>query len=237
VYKVVWIARYPAGMSRQEASDYWAGHHGPVMKKVFPLAGYVQSHVQGPLPAVSGVAEEETLFDGYSCAWWNDRADFQTAMSTPAWQRILEDGPKVFDVDWLWNMSAHIEEHPMIEGPTSPYKVAWIVRFKPGMTRDEGREYWRTVHGPIFKKLDIDRYVQNHVVGPIGEEGETDDAEIGFDGFSECWFGDERQFRDVVESETWAAAVEDAQNVFDMTQMWGAALTENVVIAPQLVGT
>src|SRR5581483_4209569 len=81
---------------------------------------YVQSHVRGPLPAVSGVAEEETLFDGYSCAWWNDRADFQKAMSTPAWQRILEDGPKVFDVDWLWNMSAHIEEHPMIEGPANP---------------------------------------------------------------------------------------------------------------------
>jgi uncharacterized protein (TIGR02118 family) len=107
VYKVAWIARYPTGMSRQEASDYWAGHHGPTMKKVSPLAGYVQSHVQGPLPAVSGVAEEETLFDGYSCAWWNDRADFQQAMTTPAWQRVVEDGPNVFDMDWLWNMSAH----------------------------------------------------------------------------------------------------------------------------------
>jgi len=162
--------------------------------------------------------------------------DYEKAMSTPAWHRILEDGPKVFDVDWLWNMSAHIEEHPMIEGPTSPYKVAWIVRFKGGMTRDEGREYWRSVHGPIFKELDIDRYVQNHVVGPIGEEGETGEAEIGFDGFSECWFRDETQFLAAVESDTWATAVEDAQNVFEMTQMWGAALKENVVIAPQLVG-
>ncbi len=125
----------------------------------------------------------------------------------------------------------------MIEGATSPYKVAGIVRFKEGMTREEGREYWRGVHGPIFKELDIDRYVQNHMVGPIGEEGETDDAEIGFDGFSECWFRDEQQFRDAVESGTWAIAVEDAQNVFDMTQMWGAVLKENVVIAPQLVGT
>jgi uncharacterized protein (TIGR02118 family) len=207
------------------------------MKHVSPVAGYVQSHVQGPLPAVSGVAEEETLFDGYSCAWWNDRADFQTAMSTPAWERILKDGPKVFDTEWLWNMSAHIEEIPMIEGPTSPYKVVWIVRFKEGMTREKGREYWRNIHGPIFKELDIDRYVQNHVVGPIGEEGETDDAEIGFDGFSECWFRDEAQFLGAVESDTWAAAVEDAQNVFDMAQMWGAALRENVVIAPRLVGT
>ena len=235
MYKVVWIARYRKGLTKLQGSEYWATLHGPPMKEVSPVAGYVQSHVQGPLPAVSGVAEEETMFDGYSCAWWKDRADYQAAMSTPAWQRILEDGPKVFDVDWLWNMSAHIEEHPMIEGPTSPYKVVWIVRFKDGMTRDEGREYWRT--GPIFKELDIDRYVQNHVVGPVGEEGETDEAEIGFDGFSECWFRDQRQFLGAIESDTWAAAVEDAQNVFDMSQMWGAALKENVVIAPQLVGT
>ncbi len=201
MYKVVWIARYPSSMSTQEASDYWAGHHGPTMKKVSPLAGYVQSHVQGPLPAVSGV---------------------------------VEDGPNVFDMDWLWNMSAHIEEVPMIEGPTSPYKVVWIVRFKEGLTREEGREHWRRVHGPIFKKLDIDRYIQNHVVGPIGEEGETGEAEIGFDGFSECWFRDETQFRNAVESDTWAVAVEDAQNVFDMTQMWGAVLRENVVVPPPL---
>ena len=237
MYKVVWIARYAHGMTRQGASDYWAGHHGPLMKKVSPVAGYVQSHVQGPLPAVSGVAEEETLFDGYSCAWWNDHTDFQQAMTTQAWQRVVEDGPNVFDMDWLWNMSAHIEEVPMIAGPTSPYKVVWIVRFKEGLTREEGREHWRSIHGPIFKNLDIDRYIQNHVVGPIGEEGETGGAEIGFDGFSECWFRDETQFRNAVESDTWAVAVEDAQNVFDMTQMWGAALTENVVVPPPLVGT
>jgi hypothetical protein len=30
--------------------------------------------------------------------------------------------------------------------------------------------------------------------------------------------------------------VEDAQNVFDMTQMWGAALRENVVVPPPLKG-
>ena len=236
MYKVVWIARYRPDMTKAEASEYWATLHGPPMKEVAPVAGYVQSHVQGPLPSVSGVAVQETLFDGYSCAWWNDRADYQKAMSTAAWHRIVEDGPKVFDVDWLWNMSAHIEEHPMIDGPSSPYKVAWIVRFKEGMTREEGREYWRRVHGPIFKKLDIDRYLQNHVVGPIGEEGEAGQAEIGFDGFSECWFRDEAQFRRAVESDTWAAAVEDAQNVFDMTRMWGAVLKDNIVVPPPLAG-
>lgn len=236
MYKVAWIARFPKGMTRQAAGDYWAGHHGPAMAKVSPLAGYVQSHVHGPLPAVTGVAEEETLFDGYSCAWWHDRADFTRAMTTQAWQAVVEDGPNVFDMDFLWNMSARLEEIPMIEGPTSPYKVVWIIRFKEGLTRAEGRDHWRNVHGPIFQNLDIDRYLQNHVVGPVGAEGETG-TPIGFDGFSECWFADEAQFRRAVESDTWAEAVEDAKTVFDMAMMWGAALTENVVVPPPVTNT
>ena len=234
MYKVVWVARYAEGLTKQEASDYWARRHGPKMLEVSPVAGYVQSHVQGPLPAVSGVAEEETLFDGYSSAWWNSREDFEQAMSTPAWRRVVEDGPNVFDPGFLANMSAHIEEVPMIEGPTTPYKVVWIVRFKQGLSREEAREHWRSVHGPIFKKLDIDRYLQNHVVSKVGDDGEISEGEIGFDGFSECWFRDEEQFRTAVESDTWALAVEDAQTLFDVSQMWGAALKENVVIPPRL---
>lgn len=232
MYKVVWIARYTKDKTKQEASDYWAGSHGPAMKKVSPLAGYIQSHVAGALPLVTGVAEEETFFDGYSCAWWNDRSDFEQAMTTPEWQHVVDDGDNVFDMEWLWNMSAQIEENTVIDGPSSPYKVVWVVRFKAGMTRAEGREYWSNTHGPIFKELDIDRYVQNQVVGPIGAEGETGEAEIGFDGFSECWFKNEKQFLNAVESDTWAVAVEDGQNVFDMTQLWGAVLKENVVVAP-----
>src|ERR1700751_6257787 len=108
MYKVVWIPRYRNGMTKQDASGYWAGHHWPLMKKVSPVSGYVQSHVQGPLPAVSGVAEEETLFDGYSCAWWNNRADFQQAMTTPAWQRVVADGPNRFVKAWRWNSRAPI---------------------------------------------------------------------------------------------------------------------------------
>ena len=140
----------------------------------------------------------------------------------------------MFDPGFLANMSAHVEEVPMIEGPTTPYKVVWIVRFKRGLPREEAREHWRSVHGPIFKKLDIDRYLQNHVVSKVGDDGEINEGEIGFDGFSECWFRDEAQFRAAVESDTWALAVEDAQTLFDVSQMWGAALKENVVIPPRL---
>ena len=53
--------------------------------------------------------------------------------------------------------------------------MLWICRFKEGLTREEAARYWEQVHGPIFKELEIDRYVQNHVVGPI-EEGRNRQA-------------------------------------------------------------
>ncbi len=226
MYKVAWIARFPKGMAKEDARRHWAENHGPMCVKVPGIEQYVQNHVVGPLPMVSGVAEEETFFDGYSAGWWADKSAYEASMETPEWQALVDDGDNVFDMEWLWGMSAHVEERPIIEGPASPYKVVWIVRFKPGMDRDEARDYWTNVHGPIFLPTGIDRYVQNHVVAPL-----ADGIELGFDGFSECWFKDEAQFLHAVNTPAWADAVVDGDNLFDMTQLWGAVLKERVVKA------
>ena len=185
MYKVVWIARFTKSKTKEEAGRYWAETHGPMFAKCPGVERYIQSHVTGPLPLVTGVAEEETHFDGYSCAWWKDKQAFLDCMDSPEWQAVVDD-------------------------------------------------HWTNVHGPIFHGLPIERYVQNHVVGPVGADGDSD-AEIGFDGFSECWFNDEAQFLEAVQSEGWAAAVADVPNVFDGSALWGAALRENVVVAGELV--
>ena len=99
-----------------------------------------------------------------------------------------------------------------------------MVRFKEGLENGEAHRYWEQVHGSIFKQLEIDRYVQNHVVGPLDDVNQP-----GFDGFSECWFRDRAQFLRAVESEAWAEAVLDGDNVFDMSALWGAVLEERVV--------
>ena len=230
MYKVAWLARFPQGMAKGDARKHWAEIHGPMCIKTPGIERYVQNHVVGPLPLVSGVAEEDTFFDGYSCGWWKDEEAFRASMATPEWLSLVEDGENVFDMSWLEGMSAQVEEHTMVEGPRSPYKVVWVVRFKDGMDRAEGSAYWRKTHGPIFESLEIDRYVQNHALAPVGGGGEARDP-LRFDGFSECWFRDEAQFLRAVESPTWAEAVADGANLFDMTQMWGAVLKERVVKA------
>ena len=229
MYKVVWFARFPQGMTKEDARRYWSEHHGPDCVKT-SIEGYVQNHVTGPVPAVSGVPEEETYFDGYSSGWWTDRAAFDATMASPEWKALEADGDNVFDMSWLHGMSAALREFTVIEGPSSPFKVLWMVRFKEGLENAEAHRYWEQVHGSIFKQLEIDRYVQNHVVGELYAGNEP-----GFDGFSECWFKDEAQFLRAIESDAWAEAVADGDNVFDMSQLWGAVVQETVFKrAPEL---
>jgi uncharacterized protein (TIGR02118 family) len=223
MYKVVWFARFPQQLQGADARRYWAEHHGPLAAST-GIERYVQNHVTGPVPAVSGVPEETTSFDGYSCGWWTDRAAYDATMASPEWKAVEDDGDNVFDMTWLAGMSAEIREHTVIDGPSSPFKVVWICQFLEGMDRAEGHRHWEEVHGPIFTALDIDRYVQNHVVAPLYEGDEP-----GFDGFSECWFKDEEQFTRAVQSDVWAEAVVDGDNFLDMSALWGAVLHERLV--------
>jgi uncharacterized protein (TIGR02118 family) len=223
MFKIVGFARFRPDLSNAQARRYWAEVHGPL---VLPTATkrYAQNHVIGSVPTVSGVAEEATHFDGFACAWWNDRADYDATMASPEWQAVWADGSNVFDMNWLTGMSAQVREHTVIDGPAGPFKVVWVCRFKAGIDPAEAHRHWEEVHGPIFISLDIDRYVQNHVVAAL-----PDGDSPGFDGFSECWFRDEGQFRAAVESDAWAEAVVDGENFLDFSQLWGAVLEERVV--------
>jgi uncharacterized protein (TIGR02118 family) len=223
MYKVVWFARFPAGMEKGDARRYWAEHHAPLSLRS-GIERYVQNHVSGPPPSVGGVAVEDTQFDGYSLGWWSDREAYEATMASPAWKAVEADGVNVFDMTWLEGMSARVREHVVIEGPQSPFKVVWVCRFKPGMDAAAGHAHWENVHGPIFKALDIDRYVQNHVVSPLPGGDEP-----GFDGFSECWFRDREQFLTALDSDAWAAATADGHNFLDYSQLWGAVLDERIV--------
>jgi uncharacterized protein (TIGR02118 family) len=223
MFKVVWFARFPPQMTGAEARRYWAENHGPLAATT-GIERYVQNHVSGPVPASTGVSEEGTFFDGYSCGWWSDREAYDATMASPGWQAVEADGSNVFDMDWLAGMSAEIREHTVIEGPSSPFKVVWVCRFREGLDKAETHRYWEEVHGPMFQLLDIDRYVQNHVVGPI-YRGDPP----GFDGFSECWFKDEAQFTRAIEADAWAEAVVDAGKFLAMGALGGAVLHERPV--------
>lgn len=227
MYKVVWFARFREGMTNQEGRRYWADTHAPIALRT-GIERYVQNHVLGPVPTISGVRDQAPPFDGYSLASWNDVDAYAATTATPEWDALAADGPNVFDPEFLASMSAQLREHVVIDGPESPFKVVWVCRFKPGVDREAGHAHWQNVHGPIFRSLEIDRYVQNHVVGAL--PGGQDPS---FEGFSEVWFADRERFVRAIESEAWARAVEDGESFLDFSRLWGAVLHEHVVRAGQ----
>jgi EthD domain len=249
-YKVVSIARFAHGVDRAVARQHWAEAHDVLARAAPGLEGCTRSVVLGALPSAADVAKvyspgTESLFDGYSCFWFADRQAFESVAATPEWRALRAGGSGSFAAPGGHNfhvaaqaatdapeggMDAAVEEVWIVDGEPGPYKVVWVVRFKPELLKREAHRYWALVHGPIVADAGIDRYVQSHVVGPLYPSG--DGGEPRFDGFSECWFADEQGFVDALATPQWRRLHEDRHQIFAMDQMWSAVLEEHVVISP-----
>ncbi len=223
MFKTVWFVRFVENLQTQEAHRYWLDVHAP-MCAATDVGGYIQNHVAGPIPAIAGPAEERTFFDGYATGEWRDREAYEETMARPDWRAVAADAEHFLDIPAVAGLAAQIEEHVLVDGPHSPFKAVWVVRFKEGVDPVEMHRYWLEVHGPLFPLDEMDRYVQNHVVGPLADFGPP-----VIDGYSECWFTDLDQFTRAIQSDAWAEAVADSPHLFDVSQMWGAVLDERVV--------
>jgi uncharacterized protein (TIGR02118 family) len=230
MYKVAWLARFPDGLGRDEARKRWRDKHGPMCLEVPGVERYVQNQVLNPI-GVEGVTEGETGFDGYSCGTWADFESYRAAMSSREWKALVEDGVNIFDMNWLWGMSAELDEVVQKALPAEwegtdrgKFKVVWVVKFRADMPSDEAHEYWTSNHGPLALKIPgigDGAYTQNHAVKAIGADGlPTDEIELGFDGFSECWFEDRAKFDAAMLTQEWLDLCDDGAKLFDMDFLW-----------------
>jgi uncharacterized protein (TIGR02118 family) len=194
---------------------------------------YVQNLATASLGLV-GIDDSPPAFDGYACAWFANRSTFRSATVSPQWSAMQADSSSLFESSSSRSMTAAVEEHVIIDGPTGPFKAVWFVRFTdeirahPELTRD-AHQYWTRTHGRAFgvRVPGIDRYLQNHVVEPI-----DDGVKPGFDGFSECWFRDRAAFDVTMRSEEWDEMNTDAKNIFDRDWIVGgwSALVDEVLV-------
>ena len=233
MYKVVWFTRFRAGMAREDARRHWREVHGPLGLEVPQIRAYVQSHVVAPLEDGGAVG-----FDGYSSCWFASEAAYREAMQSPQWPALAADGPNVFDLDSFRGMCAVLDQRTIVEGDYGPFKVVWVVRFSDEIRGDAGRtrdahEHWIATHGEDLgrKVPGIGRYVQNHCVAALGEDGADPAGELWFDGYSECWFDDRAAFERVTGSPEWQTMSDDAASFCDVAWIHGmsAVLEEHVV--------
>jgi uncharacterized protein (TIGR02118 family) len=117
-FKTVWVCRFKDDIRRdpgrvREAHEYWIETHGRRFGRLVPGVGlYVQNHCVAPLGADGADESIDLRFDGFSECWFEDRAAFDLAMSSPEWLAMNEDAENLFDLDYiLGGMSAIVEDN------------------------------------------------------------------------------------------------------------------------------
>ena len=125
-FKTVWVVRFRDEIRRdparsQEAHEHWIATHGGRFGREVPGIGrYVQNHCVAPLGVEGADASIELAFDGFSECWFEDRAAFELAMSSPEWLEMNADAESFCDIDWILDgMSAIVEEN-VVKGRRSP---------------------------------------------------------------------------------------------------------------------
>jgi hypothetical protein len=116
-FKTVWVCRFkdeirvdPAYV--RKAHERWVKVHGQFGRDVPGIGRYVQNHCIAPIGGAGPNDSIELEFDGFSECWFQNRAAFNLAMSSPEWLAMNEDAENLFDLDYiLGGMSAVIEEN------------------------------------------------------------------------------------------------------------------------------
>lgn len=96
--KHIGVLAFRPDLTRAQASRYWTEVHGAIALEVGDIRNYVQNHAVRPVGPDGGRDAETLPFDGFSEAWFTDRATFERAHASPAWQRLQADAPNLFDV-------------------------------------------------------------------------------------------------------------------------------------------
>jgi uncharacterized protein (TIGR02118 family) len=87
--KLVFCARRRSELTREQFSDYWRNHHGPLFQqhaKRYRALRYVQNHTSDSslndvMRASRGSAEP---YDGVGEIWWASEEDFLAVVKDPA---------------------------------------------------------------------------------------------------------------------------------------------------------
>ncbi len=219
--KVIWIARFRAGLEKAAARGHWRDVHGVLGADVPGLDRYTQSHVVAAVPP----STHWPAFDGYSSGWYADDDAYVRSMASPQWAAIGADSDNLFDTSYFWGMSAFVDEHVVVAPPAGGAKLAAIVRF-----RDGGGERWVSRTEALLRDVPgLSGAVLNVAGDAIGVAGRTTEIALGFDGCAEYWFEDRTALIRALATPAWRGAQQGIGSVAEAPAEWWAVLQERLV--------
>ncbi|MEA2626505.1 MAG: hypothetical protein QOD06_2550 [Candidatus Binatota bacterium] len=219
---VAFLKRKP-GTSPEAFQDYWRAEHGPKVRAVQGIRGYVQSHT-----LLSGYRKGEPAYDGVAELWYDDTGTMRAASESAEWAAVRRDEPSFMDVDALaWVLT---EEHVIADGDPPPdgVKNVELVIRRPDLPLDEFFDYWRRLHGPIATGIPtMRRYVQSHAIRSSYAQGRKPPC----DGIASVWFENTDAMREGARSAAYAHTRADEAN-FLAPPLPFVITREHVVVPP-----
>ena len=114
--KHIGVLYFRPGMAREDASAHWTNVHGALALEIPEIRYYVQNHGVRPIGLDGGNGDGEFAFDGFSEAWFTDRDTFERSHESPAWYRLRDDSPNLFDVEAIEAGVNCVVEERVIKG-------------------------------------------------------------------------------------------------------------------------
>jgi uncharacterized protein (TIGR02118 family) len=91
MYKCVWLIRFRPELDPEEVRERWRTSHAALALQIPGIKRYVQNHW------VAEAMGSARTWDGTVDCWFDDKASFEAAWTSPEWKTLLEDDVKLFD--------------------------------------------------------------------------------------------------------------------------------------------
>jgi len=259
MYRLDFVLRRRAELSREKFQAYWRETHGPLVssfQRELRLVRYVQTHTSDD-PLGAGIREQrpgmQEPFDGYASVWWATREDLDAALQSPEGQKAVEvliaDEARFIDLErsalWLAVEVPQINppaDRAVVALPQGPLaKVVFLLNAKPGLGDAEAQRYWMTNHAYVARTyaaaMGFNRYLQSHRLDdPLNAEIRASrNAAEAYLGIAEVWadrVGLQSLFAapEAAGMRGFALLAEDEPRFMDLTRSSAWIATERVFI-------
>lgn len=170
--KMMILAPRRQGMSHAEFRRYVTEVHGPLVKSVPEVAADIHHyHYNFPIPGVSDAVMAHPLatsLDIITEAWFESVEAQKANMRLPRYLEIVRPDEHRF-ADGERAVMHYVREVPVLDGPPATFKLFYLRRRRPGLSRLEFQERWLAGVQGALEGVDerlpgVNRYVQNHVL-------------------------------------------------------------------------
>lgn len=213
--KKVFVFSYPEDIPFQESEDRYLDHHTQLAKKIPGIIKYV-SYKSIHMPEVEQFNKPN--FYRMSEIWWEDMNSLKATAGTPQVISVLKDNLRPDGTSRYVGMrDVTLEGEVNILRPDAPFretmnelsgqptaKVVFAENYPPGVSREEGDEWYFGHHAPLAAKIPgLLRYVTYTTTRAPG------DKEPSFYRYTEMWGRDLDAILAAVSSPEAQAALED----------------------------